>query len=58
MDDQHGDLVSLAEAARMLGVPEEQVGVMIDDGLLTPVVDGGETRVRRAEVLAAGEAGA
>ncbi len=46
------DLVSTEEAVRLLEVAPSRIQVMVDEGLLTPVDQGGERRFRRGEVLA------
>lgn len=51
------ELVGREEALRLLEVGEEQLRVMIDDGLLTPVGELGNERFSRAKVLAARELG-
>lgn len=55
--DHLEEMVPIEEAARLLGTSEQQVQVMIHDGLLTTNEVSGEARVRRAEVLAVSEMG-
>jgi hypothetical protein len=52
------ELITVGEAARLLGGTEDQVGVMIDEGLLTDRPQGdGSRALLRAEVMAATELG-
>ena len=50
-------LVDADEAAEILEVARDRVQVMVEEGLLTPVDEGGEQRFRRAEVIALSELG-
>ena len=52
------ELLDLAAASEVLGVPPEQVQVMAEQGLLTPQGDSDAPSFYRAEVIAAREAGA
>ena len=54
---QPDELISIGEAASVLGTGEEQVETMIQEGMLSPVGAGADTRLRRAEVQAAAELG-
>jgi hypothetical protein len=48
------DAVGAEEAAELLGVPVEQVQILADEGVLTPLDDGSGRQVyARGEVLAA-----
>ena len=48
------DVVGVEEAAELLGVPAEQVHVLADEGVLTPLDDGAGGQVyARSEVQAA-----
>lgn len=47
-------MIDAQEAARLLEVTNEQIPVMVDEGILTPVDDGrGATGFARSEVMAA-----
>jgi hypothetical protein len=46
------DLLVPAEAARLLGVPEDRIPVLVDEGLLTPVDGPDGPRFAEAEVRA------
>jgi hypothetical protein len=47
-------VIDAQEAARLLEVRSEQIPVMVEEGILTPVDDGrGATGFSRAEVMAA-----
>ena len=53
-DARAEDVIDAQEAARLLEVSSEQIPVMVDEGILTPVDDGrGATGFARSEVLAA-----
>lgn len=53
-DSTADDVIGVGEASELLEVPPAQVGVLVDDGVLTPVDDGaGGTGFSRAEVMAA-----
>jgi hypothetical protein len=53
-DRSADDVIKAEEAAELLEVPVEQVAVMADEGILTPVDDGsGATGFARSEVMAA-----
>lgn len=59
-EPQRGDpseLLDTDAAAALLGVPVEQLRAMAEQGLLTPVDDGNGPCFRRAELIAAREAG-
>ncbi len=45
------ETIDAPAAAEILGVPEDRIQVMVDDGLLTPV-EGSDGRFRAAEVEA------
>ncbi len=49
------ELIGREEAMRLLEVGEEQLQLMIDDGLLTPVGESGQERFSRAKLLAVRE---
>lgn len=55
--EQPEELISIGEAAGLLDAGEEQVRTMIGQGLLTPVGDGTDARLRRSEVQAVAEMG-
>jgi hypothetical protein len=50
------DLIGVDEASALLEVTPDRVGVMVEEGLLTPVGDG-DRQFRRGEVLAVRELG-
>jgi hypothetical protein len=53
-DASADDVIDAQEAARLLEVRSEQIPVMVEEGILTPVDDGrGATGFSRAEVMAA-----
>ena len=53
-DARAEDVIDAQEAARLLEVSSEQIPVMVDEGILTPVDDGrGATGFARSEVMAA-----
>jgi hypothetical protein len=53
-DARADDVIDAQEAARLLEVTSEQIPVMVDEGILTPVDDGrGATGFARSEVMAA-----
>jgi hypothetical protein len=53
-DARADDVIDAHEAARLLEVTGEQIPVMVDEGILTPVDDGrGGTGFARSEVMAA-----
>jgi hypothetical protein len=53
-DARADDVIDAQEAARLLEVSSEQIPVMVDEGILTPVDDGrGATGFARSEVMAA-----
>ena len=48
------DIIGVDEASELLEVPPAQIGVLAEDGVLTPLADGaGGTGFVRAEVMAA-----
>lgn len=60
VNPQTGDpdeLLGLDQASALLGVPVEQVKAMAEQGLITTVEDDGGTGFRRAELVAARQAG-
>ncbi|HEX6425736.1 MAG TPA: hypothetical protein VFZ79_19760 [Acidimicrobiales bacterium] len=53
-DSTADDVIGVDEASELLEVPPAQIGVLVDDGVLTRVDDGvGGTGFSRAEVMAA-----
>jgi hypothetical protein len=54
-----GALIGVDEAAELLEVARDRVQVMVEEGLLTPIDEGGVggPRFRRAEVIALSELG-
>lgn len=52
------DVIGVHEAGELLDVPDEQVRAMVEEGMLTPIDDGGdEPRFVRATVLAVRQLG-
>ena len=48
------DVIGVDEASELREVPPAQIGVLVEDGILTPVEDGaGGSGFARAEVMAA-----
>lgn len=53
-DSTADDIIGVDEASELLEVPPAQIGVLVEDGVLTPVADrAGGTGFARAEVMAA-----
>jgi hypothetical protein len=46
------DVIDIRTAAELLGIRQEQVGVMIEDGLLHPLDGQDEPTLQMAEVMA------
>jgi hypothetical protein len=56
-DPEPWELIDTADAAALLGQPQEQIDVLVSDGLLTPVQQQGRRCFRAAEVRALRMAG-
>jgi hypothetical protein len=52
VSDPMRQFVGATEASALLEVAEDRIPVMVEEGILTPVADGGDLRFSRAEVLA------